>query len=419
MYISKQKKVEEEQGCLDEVSLKFERENEEIAKLIEEKRILHSSLLGKKENKVEIERSLLENKAVNCNVAEHLRYLNNYLQEIKGNIRVYCRVRPFLAKEVKSQTANYIDIPNDSTLSMTLQTKTVYGVSDKLVNTENYVFDRVFGPSSTQDDVFNDISQLVQSALDGYKVCIFAYGQTGSGKTFTMEGPTETAEDLTSSAQRGVIQRSVELIFSSADKLQETGWEIDIKVKFIELYLDQVRDLLSDKKNNCISSGNRIEEGSVHPVKSIEDVYPLLTKAAGRRAKAETALNERSSRSHSIFQLHIVAQREDKVRKGTLNLIDLAGSERVADSGVTGDRLKETKEINKSLAFLGDVISALKSKNAYVPYRSTKLTFLLQDYFGGDAKTLMFVNINPRYDSHNETLNSLRFASKVNSCSIN
>ena len=263
--------------------------------------------------------------------------------------------------------------------------------------------------------VFQEISQLVQSALDGYKVCIFAYGQTGSGKTFTMEGDNSSIYV----ENRGIIPRSVEKIFSVSKNLEENGWKFKISVNMVEIYNDQVRDLLSTNKNNVISSGNKIEAPLEFEVHTYEDVYPLLDLSSKKRSTAETMCNEHSSRSHSIFQLKITGKNENtnQIRDGVLNLIDLAGSERVSSSKVEGESLKETQAINKSLLALGDVITAMVNKNSHIPYRNTKLTTILQNHLGGDSKTLMFVNISPLMSNFNETINSLKFAIKVNSCS--
>jgi len=155
-------------------------------------------------------------------------------------------------------------------------------------------------------------------------------------------------------------------------------------------------------------------------VKTIDKVFDLLRIASKNRVVAYTNCNDRSSRSHSVFSLQITGKNEStgQTTHGVLNLIDLAGSERLKESKSQGDRLKETQSINSSLSYLGDVIHALANKEKHIPFRNSKLTYLLQNYLGGDSKTLMFVNISPNLENVNETVNSLRFASKVNSCQI-
>ena len=238
-----------------------------------------------------------------------------------------------------------------------------------------------------------------------------------------MEGaPNGNEED------RGMIQRSIEQIFISAEKLREIGWEYKFEAFFLEIYNESIRDLLSSKSTNSettykiIHNDTDTEVTNLKKVKVVtpEQIHQLLQKAAKNRSIGQTQMNERSSRSHTVFQLKIIGTNKitSANTKAVLNLIDLAGSERVVSSGATGDRLTETKNINKSLACIGDVISSLANGEKFIPYRNSKLTYLLQNSLGGNSKTLMFVNVSPRVQDLTESLTSLRFAVKVNACEI-
>lgn len=346
------------------------------------------------------------------------RKLHNQVQELKGNIRVFCRVRPKLEHE--SDSAAQIEFPDldeeSSEIVLTEKVQTATGTSQKLLP---FQFDRVFGPQSTNTEVFDEISQLVQSALDGYNVCIFAYGQTGSGKTYTMSADND-----------GMIPQTVSQIFQTAEQMKERGWTYSLEGQFLEIYNENLNDLLGksdmlDKskleiRHDTNEKTTAVTDLSTIPLTSPEQVYHVLNKASKNRSVAATKMNERSSRSHSVFMLHIKGSNSitGKSLKGTLNLIDLAGSERLAQSQVTGDRLKETQSINKSLSALGDVIYSLGTNNGHVPYRNSKLTYLLQYSLSGNSKTLMFVNVSPLEPHVNETISSLRFATKVNNTRI-
>jgi kinesin family protein C1 len=346
--------------------------------------------------------------------------LHNDLQELKGNIRVFCRVRPLLESEsggaVKVPGGHGIGEPEEINIEQQMEGAT----GSSSVKTFPFHFDKVFAPESSQEQVFEEVAHLVQSALDGFRVCIFAYGQTGSGKTFTMEGRRENP---------GVIPRAVEQVFEHAAFLRERGWNFSFEVSILEIYNESIRDLLSaSEKDNSTSnydirhSGNKtiVTDLVVQPVDSSEQVFRLLASAGKSRAVAETLCNDRSSRSHSVFTMRIAGSNAvtNESIEGLLNMIDLAGSERLSSSGSTGDRLKETQAINKSLSALGDVIASIAAKDSHVPFRNSKLTYLLQNSLGGNCKTLMFVNVSPAAPSLGETLCSLRFATKVNSCHI-
>ncbi|KAL2327961.1 hypothetical protein Fmac_021388 [Flemingia macrophylla] len=353
--------------------------------------------------------------------------LHNTILELKGNIRVFCRVRPLLPDESCSSEGKIFSYPT----SMETSGRAI----DLAQNGQkhSFTFDKVFTPEASQEEVFVEISQLVQSALDGYKVCIFAYGQTGSGKTYTMMGRPGHPD------VKGLIPRSLEQIFQAKQSQQPQGWKYEMQVSMLEIYNEMIRDLISTNRSS--SDVTRAENGTpgkqytikhdangnthvsdltVVDVHSAREVAFLLNQAANSRSVGKTQMNEQSSRSHFVFTLRIYGVNEstDQQVQGVLNLIDLAGSERLSKSGSTGDRLKETQAINKSLSSLSDVIFALAKKEDHVPFRNSKLTYLLQPCLGGDSKTLMFVNISPDPSSVGESLCSLRFASRVNACEI-
>ncbi|EDO34961.1 predicted protein, partial [Nematostella vectensis] len=350
------------------------------------------------------------------------RTLHNTIQELKGNIRVFCRVRPPLPNEMNKDLVNVSLQDEGRGIAITPSNLPEDVMATKKgVSKYEFSFDKVFQHTSKQAQVFEEISQLVQSALDGYNVCIFAYGQTGSGKTYTMEGDHNNLE------HRGMIPRSMEQVFLNTHKLQEKGWKYKMDVSFLEIYNETIRDLLGSgdetikheikmvNGSNSTNSQVMVTNLKTFEVEDESQVYSLLKTASQNRAVGATACNERSSRSHSVFIMKLTGENSitEESCSGTLNLVDLAGSERLGQSCASGDRLKETKNINKSLSTLSSVIIALANKEGHVPYRNSKLTYLLKNSLGGNSKSLMFVNISPREESLQETLCSLRFATKV------
>ena len=362
------------------------------------------------------------------------RKLHNQVQELKGNIRVFCRVRPPSKIDTEAARITYPDKESDSRELEVLGLPEKSSLGTITTKTNAFAFDLVFGPQSANADIFGEISQLVQSALDGYNVCIFCYGQTGSGKTFTM------------SSTDGMIPLAVNQIYDSAKSLEEKGWKYFMEGSFVEVYNENLNDLLGkadeiDKKkleirHDMQKGKTTITDVTVVELDSPNKVESMLRDASANRSVAATNANERSSRSHSVFILRLVGENSmtGERSEGTLNLVDLAGSERLSHSGATGDRLKETQSINKSLSCLGDVIGALGQgkKGSHVPYRnstvdtdfhgpsrfyhsltSSQLTYLLQLSLGGNSKTLMFVMISPLQAHLSETLTSLKFATKV------
>jgi kinesin family protein C2/C3 len=343
-------------------------------------------------------------------VLEENRRLYNEVQELKGNIRVYCRIRPFLPGQNSRQTTiEYIGETGELVVANPFkQGKDTHRL---------FKFNKVFDQAATQEEVFLDTRPLIRSILDGYNVCIFAYGQTGSGKTYTMSGPS-----ITSKEDWGVNYRALNDLFLLTQSRQNTVM-YEVGVQMVEIYNEQVRDILSDGGssrrlgiwNTALPNGLAVPDASMHCVRSTEDVLELMNIGLMNRTVGATALNERSSRSHCVLSVHVrgVDVETDSILRGSLHLVDLAGSERVDRSEATGERLKEAQHINKSLSALGDVIFALAHKNPHVPYRNSKLTQVLQSSLGGQAKTLMFVQVNPDGDSYAETVSTLKFAERV------
>uniref|UniRef100_A0A6V7LI35 Kinesin motor domain-containing protein n=1 Tax=Bracon brevicornis TaxID=1563983 RepID=A0A6V7LI35_9HYME len=347
------------------------------------------------------------------------RILHNAIQEMKGNIRVFCRVRPRIAKEANKNLCSitYVD---ESTIEIgRADGSDSLSCSGKSRGTrQEFTFDKVFGPNATQADVFEELSLLVQSALEGYNVCVFAYGQTGSGKTHTMEGGYENELE-------GMIPRTVRHIFEEMKEFELLGWEYKIEASFLEIYNEHIVDLLdANQKHHEIrmvdSKGTDlyVTNLQVEEIHSPEELHQCLRTAQQNRAVAATTANERSSRSHSVARIRLIGTHAEKeeICIGNLNLVDLAGSERLKNDEAA--RTAETKNINKSLANLGNVILALLKKQDHIPYRNSKLTHLLMPSLGGNSKTLMLLNISPLDECYNETLNSLRFGSNVNNCKL-
>uniref|UniRef100_UPI00398F8BBB carboxy-terminal kinesin 2-like n=1 Tax=Pristiophorus japonicus TaxID=55135 RepID=UPI00398F8BBB len=238
-----------------------------------------------------------------------------------------------------------------------------------------------------------------------------------------MEGP-----DHLTSESMGMIPRGVDQIFLTAQQLKATGWTYKFTASFLEIYNETLRDLLVAKTEKTVyeikllgaKSELHVTNLKYVSVSTEEEVHNLIAVAKANRSVARTAANDRSSRSHSVFQLKIDGSNcsRDLQYTSTLSLVDLAGSERLDKSHSKGDRLREAQAINTSLSCLGHVIMSLSKKESHIPYRNSKLTYLLQNSLGGNSKMLMFVNVSPLEENFNESLNSLRFASKVNECVI-
>uniref|UniRef100_A0A672KHP2 Kinesin motor domain-containing protein n=1 Tax=Sinocyclocheilus grahami TaxID=75366 RepID=A0A672KHP2_SINGR len=245
------------------------------------------------------------------------RKLHNAIQELKGNIRVFCRVRPLLTGNQSDILHIQLPAHDNKALTLAKMEESHTGRTADTQKSYNFSFDRVFGPRAVQREVFEEISLLVQSALDGYNVCCFAYGQTGSGKTFTMEG--SDLEELW-----GVIPRAVQQIFKSAKALREQGWQYTFTASFVEIYNETLRDLLYTGKPNKrpeheirkISSNEiTVTNLTYQKVNNEDEVHNLIMLANQNRSTARTGMNDHSSRSHSVFQLDIEGQNSDRDTK--------------------------------------------------------------------------------------------------------
>ncbi|QCD81841.1 kinesin-like protein KIN-14E isoform X2 [Vigna unguiculata] len=332
------------------------------------------------------------------------RYFN-VIEDMKGKIRVYCRLRPLNEKEIAEKERKALTAVDEFTVEYPWK-------DDK---PKQYIYDRVFDAVATQESVFEDTKYLVQSAVDGYNVCIFAYGQTGSGKTFTIYG---------SDNNPGLTPRAIAELFRILRR-DNNKYSFSLKTYMVELYQDTLIDLLAPKNGKHLkldikkdSTGMVVVENvTVMSISTIEELNTIIQRGSERRHISGTQMNDESSRSHLILSIVIESTnlQSQSVARGKLSFVDLAGSERVKKSGSTGSQLKEAQSINKSLSALADVISALSSGGQHTPYRNHKLTMLMSDSLGGNAKTLMFVNVSPAESNLDETHNSLMYASRVRS----
>ncbi|XP_014321037.2 kinesin-like protein KIF3A isoform X2 [Myotis lucifugus] len=329
------------------------------------------------------------------------------------NVKVVVRCRPLNEREKSMCYRQAVSVDEMR------GTITVHKTDSSNEPPKTFTFDTVFGPESKQLDVYNLTARpIIDSVLEGYNGTIFAYGQTGTGKTFTMEGVRAVPE------LRGIIPNSFAHIFGHIAKA-EGDTRFLVRVSYLEIYNEEVRDLLGKDQTQRLEVKERPDVGvyikdlSAYVVNNADDMDRIMTLGHKNRSVGATNMNEHSSRSHAIFTITIECSEKGvdgnmHVRMGKLHLVDLAGSERQAKTGATGQRLKEATKINLSLSTLGNVISALvDGKSTHVPYRNSKLTRLLQDSLGGNSKTMMCANIGPADYNYDETISTLRYANRA------
>jgi len=325
---------------------------------------------------------------------DRVRKLHNTIQDLKGAIRVYGRTRPFNQREKDTGSKHVLTFPDDK-MSVVVH----HDDGD-----QKFVFDTTFAPG-TQDDVFAELKDLIQSVYDGYNVTMFVYGQTGSGKTFTMYGPKDNI---------GVVPKTIFEIFRLQKEMDPATFDISTTFSMVELYVGRFCDLLYKKKEKPPEIElKKNAEGETYfhnalenPATTPEIVWKGIEAGFDGRQVTATAMNPESSRSHlfTILKIKTFNKATQKTINGKITLCDLAGSERVKDSMVEGDALKEAIEINKSLTSLGDVMADISKGGKNVNMRNTPLTAALADSLGGSAKTLMFANLSPASINQNETI---------------
>lgn len=328
------------------------------------------------------------------------------------SVKVVVRCRPMNQKEIAQGHQRIIE------MNVKKGTIEINNPAKKEEVPRMFTYDSVYDWNSKQIDLYDEtFRQLVDSVLEGYNGTIFAYGQTGTGKTFTMEGVRSDP------VLRGVIPNSFEHIFTHIARTQNQQYLV--RASYLEIYQEDIRDLLSKDQSRRLELKERPDTGvyvkdlQSFVCKSVKEIEHVMNVGNQNRAVGATNMNEHSSRSHAIFIVTIEcsepgADGENHIRVGKLNMVDLAGSERQTKTGATGERLKEATKINLSLSALGNVISALvDGKSTHVPYRDSKLTRLLQDSLGGNARTVMVANIGPASYNFEETITTLRYANRA------
>ena len=386
---------------------------------IEKNKLNHTNNSMKRQNKqkdssnsVNFLPNINQTQNIPQNIQGNLDFEN---QETSENIKVCLRIRPMNLQEKGRNDMNCIEPVSSNQLIFTNKNMR-----------RSYTYNLVFGPETTQEDIFYNcsINRLIDSALDGYSVTIFAYGQTGSGKTYTIMGRDDSINEkiLSNDKYSGIMPKSINYIWSTVGSRQEKYY---IKVSFLEIYNEQINDLLNIGNNNLQirwdqRQGFFVEGLFVIECKKPDDIVEVILQGTKNRKKGSHELNKDSSRSHTILTVYVISEfqsnGENFKKYGKISFVDLAGSERLKETHSSGGMIKETGNINKSLFVLGKVISALtdkKSNNQHIPYRDSKLTMLLMDSIGGASKTLMIACVSPSATYSDETMSTLNYASRT------
>ncbi|XP_056009196.1 kinesin-like protein KIF15 [Ostrea edulis] len=332
-------------------------------------------------------------------------------------IKVFVRIRPPDSYDNDRGCQQCVSV-NDTKTAVIIHSKP---------DPKTFTFDHVVDHQDTQESVFTIMGKkIIESCIAGYNGTIFAYGQTGSGKTYSMIGPSDDVENF-QHVHRGVTPRSFEYLFNLISEQQENGAEFLLKCSFLEIYNEQIYDLMEPSTMTLhlrenMKKGVFVDRLTEVSVTSALEAYEVLTSGWINRRVASTSMNRESSRSHAVFTIQIESKQPQgkgvkNLKESQLNLVDLAGSERQKDTNAVGQRLKEAGSINRSLSILGNVIMSLvdiaHGKSRHIPYRDSRLTFLLRDSLGGNAKTHIIACIHPGSKSFGETLSTLHFARRA------
>ena len=332
-------------------------------------------------------------------------------------VKVVVRCRPMNQKEIEDSRTRVVE--------MDLRTNQVRvkNPKDLRETPKPFTFDKIYDWNSMQEPVFLETAQpIIDQVIGGYNGTIFAYGQTGTGKTFTMEGVHDVPE------LRGILPRTFRYIFDGCEAAKSVAGEnaeFLVRASYLEIYNEEIRDLLSKDHKKQLQLKESVDQGvyvkdlSMFVLKSVQEIEHVFNVGSKNRSVGATQMNQDSSRSHSIFTIVVESSApgldgENHLKMGKLHLVDLAGSERSSKTGATGSRALEGIKINLSLTALGNVISCLvDGKSTHIPYRDSKLTRMLQDALGGNAKTVMVANMGPADYNYDETMSTLRYANRA------
>jgi len=323
-------------------------------------------------------------------------------QKLEFNVHVVARFRPPLTADEEQDGRGFVVNPSGRSI-------------ESMDGAYHFELDQAFEEDASQEAIYDYVGRpVVCDVLDGYNGTIFAYGQTGSGKTYCMFGPDAHRNGL-----QGVVPRTAEQVFDLIEASTDENTEFTLRCSYLEVYREKMRDLL-DPDNKSLKVKELPQRGLfVHGltreyVTCAGEVMHVVRTGNRARAVGRTLVNEHSSRSHAVFMIQVEQRAPDgSERLGKLTLVDLAGSEKVAKSGCVGDTLEEAKKINWSLSALGNVIDALAEQRSHVPYRDSRLTRVLEEALGGNCRTTLLVALSPLMQHYDETISSLRFATRA------